>query len=447
MDTFRDMLFMDTLRGWDSTGVLGVSKDNNIEIHKDVGTAGKFIHSQEYRDFHLDAVRKGQIVVGHNRAATKGSVSDVNAHPFWVNNNTILVQNGTYKGEHKHHANVDVDTHAIAHTIDKYQDDVVEALRRINAAYTLVWYNVNKKQLNIVRNNERPMFLAETTQGGIVFASEEEFILAACSRNGVQLDNAPFELPAHRLVTVTLDDVDVWVYEETDLVSAEYDHKLGPYYQQPVQKQNPMVPFRQAPVVSAAKDLNEAKESGVPFGAAPTGGSTVEIDSDPAWLTEVKTVTQNRTRDTVKPEFTQYNFFNFINDGRFDADYGVAKDIGQKICDGFNTARTTKHCVELQDYIPANDHPNCVSWYVWGTLVTAENTLNSYVVFTKLIVNVPEAEVMKMVTEQCFYLTSGNTIVQSIGKNRNKVIVTASMQLMFEPVNAVKPIIDDKKIH
>ena len=81
---FNNMLFLDTLRGWDSTGVFGVSNVGNVGILKAAINAPNFMQTQEYKDFMAEAVKNGMCLIGHNRAATRGSVTDANAHPFVI---------------------------------------------------------------------------------------------------------------------------------------------------------------------------------------------------------------------------------------------------------------------------------------------------------------------------------------------------------------------------
>lgn len=192
-DAFRDMVFLDTLRGWDSTGVFSVKNNGNVTVLKDAKHGPDFIRTPEFKEFKSTLFSRGLFAVGHNRAATKGAVTDKNAHPFVVDDKIVLVQNGTYYGSHKHHKDTEVDTEAVAHVIAEH-DDIEEALQKINASYVLVWYDVPNSTLNIIRNEHRPMFIAETSTGGIMFASEMETIMYAAFRNKIKLKGKPEDL-------------------------------------------------------------------------------------------------------------------------------------------------------------------------------------------------------------------------------------------------------------
>lgn len=208
-DMFETMLFLDTLRGFDSTGVFGVDTHGNLELHKEACHGPDFIGTKEYKEFKGKAIRNGLFMVGHNRAATRGVVKDINAHPFCVDDKIVLVQNGTMRGDHKKHADVEVDSHAIAHILAK-EPDIAKALSSFDAAYALVWYDVEQELLHIIRNSERPLFIAEFENQGFMFASERATILYAAERCNAhsqpKFKSEPYLLPEHTLFTFSVKD-------------------------------------------------------------------------------------------------------------------------------------------------------------------------------------------------------------------------------------------------
>lgn len=160
---FDEMLFADTLRGKDSTGVFGVNNLGNVGIVKDAVTAEAFLETPDYKKLRADLYREGWAVVGHNRKATRGEITDVNAHPFWEEDKLVLVHNGTYFGDHKKLADTVVDSHAIAIHLAKNIENYEAALREVNAAYALIFYDIENKKLQVIRNKDRPLFKVETT--------------------------------------------------------------------------------------------------------------------------------------------------------------------------------------------------------------------------------------------------------------------------------------------
>lgn len=203
---FSALLFVDTLRGRDSTGVFQVSNQGDVTVAKEASMAPIFMSSQQYRELLQKAWNNGAAMIGHNRAATKGSISDDNAHPFNVEDNIFLVHNGTMRSDHKKHADVEVDSHAIAHLIHE-KKTVAEALGSFYGAYALIWYDIAKQELNLIRNDERPLYWMEL-EDAWVWASEASFLEFAVGRvmddSSVKVVRDPTSLPKDVLQTFTL---------------------------------------------------------------------------------------------------------------------------------------------------------------------------------------------------------------------------------------------------
>lgn len=181
---FSQLLWANTLRGDDSTGVFGVNKYGNLDYIKEKGHAGDLIDSKEFREFYENIYTDYHMVVGHNRKATRGWVSDDNAHPF-VEGTTALVHNGTlttYANLTKE--TVSVDSHAILHSI--VERGYEETLKEIQGAFTLAWYDTNDKTLRVIRNDQRPLFIASTV-GAWYFASEKGMLEWILGREDVAI--------------------------------------------------------------------------------------------------------------------------------------------------------------------------------------------------------------------------------------------------------------------
>ena len=180
-EVFSQMLYADALRGWDSTGVFGINEYGNLKLHKAATKASVFMTTKAYENFDREIFQDFRIVVGHNRAATRGATTDDNAHPF-LEGNTCLVHNGTLHN-HKHLKDVTVDSHAICHAFDT--GDYKEILANdVDGAYALIWYDAKTKHLRISRNKERPLWLVETETTDYI-ASEPGMLLWLLDRNGI----------------------------------------------------------------------------------------------------------------------------------------------------------------------------------------------------------------------------------------------------------------------
>lgn len=187
MNVFSDLLYLDALRGEDSTGVFMVDNIGNVEIAKAAKDGHDFLKETAWSAIRGKSIARGWAMVGHNRKATRGKVIDENAHPFWVDEKLVLVHNGSMYGDHKKLANVEVDSHAIAHALAE-NPDTEAVLKGINAAYALVWYDIPNKKLQIIRNSQRPLGWAET-EHCYFLASEPEMLDWVLPRRGLKILN------------------------------------------------------------------------------------------------------------------------------------------------------------------------------------------------------------------------------------------------------------------
>lgn len=203
LDVFENLLYVDAVRGEDSTGVFCVTNAGNVHIAKEAQDSNHFLKQQEWKTLRNLAYTSGWALVGHNRKATRGTINDTNAHPFWVEDKLVLVHNGSLLGDHKKLADTEVDSHAIAHVLAE-EKDVEKALRRIQGAYALIWYDIEEQKLKIIRNDERPLFWCET-KDAFYIASEEAMLYFALWRAGESIINkdhwaVPFE--PYRMTTM-----------------------------------------------------------------------------------------------------------------------------------------------------------------------------------------------------------------------------------------------------
>lgn len=207
LDVFENMLYADAVRGEDSTGVFCVNNKGNVNIAKEIGESTFFLGTKEWKDIRTKAITNGWALIGHNRKATKGSITDENAHPFWVDDKLVLVHNGSLLN-HRTLLDTDVDSNALAHALAQ-GEDVEKTLQRVNGAYALIWQDIKNKTINVIRNAQRPLWWCETDDA-YYLASEPGLLYFALWRNDEKIINKKDQPAVHKfeenvLTTMNID--------------------------------------------------------------------------------------------------------------------------------------------------------------------------------------------------------------------------------------------------
>lgn len=187
------MLVFDQVRGFDSTGICFVGNSNNkAKVEKELDGPENLwsYYDSELLDHRGVANTTQKVMLGHNRAATIGKVTRENAHPFTFDTVTG-VHNGSLddwydlERDEKGHQ-FDVDSKALIATIARKGID--HTWKSFRGAATVVWWDEADGSLNMVRNNQRPLYLAYSKNNDVLFwASEPWMITVAASRNNITL--------------------------------------------------------------------------------------------------------------------------------------------------------------------------------------------------------------------------------------------------------------------
>jgi glucosamine 6-phosphate synthetase-like amidotransferase/phosphosugar isomerase protein len=183
---FKEFLYADAVRGFDSTGIAAIRENNSVQVVKKGMPAHEFLTEVPQYTWEFN----NKALIGHNRAATRGHKTDTNAHPFQEGHIT-LVHNGTLT-HHRSMKEVDVDSHAITHSIKDVGD--IKTLQKLSGAFALVWYDAQLKEIKATRNEERPLFICETDQLFII-VSEKELAQWICARNKVKINKTAICTP------------------------------------------------------------------------------------------------------------------------------------------------------------------------------------------------------------------------------------------------------------
>lgn len=191
----KELLFLNTLRGKDSTGLTAIKRDRTVVTRKMTVPGYEFI---EHPSVEKTMLHGDQAWIGHGRYRTTGEVNKANAHPFEVcdeNDEVLLV--GTHNGTLQNKwdierklggAKFDTDSEALFHWLVE-APDYKEAIKGLKGAWSLVWWDPTTDSIHFCRNNERPLIFAYTKDRKVLlWASESWMLINAARRNGLELD-------------------------------------------------------------------------------------------------------------------------------------------------------------------------------------------------------------------------------------------------------------------
>lgn len=221
---FYEMLYLDVVRGEDSTGVAAVANafaaEPSVEVFKSLGAASDFFweHGKNSRDRSLTN-KPVNIFIGHNRFATQGAINVDNAHPFEFDN-VVGAHNGTcvkwsMKDFHGY-KEFDVDSQIIYSQLS-HTGSIDSVWADVEGAMALVWWDKTTKNLKMIRNKERPLIICYADDDKTVFwASEWWMIYVAAMRQGIKLKE-PIHTKPDRLYTFFYANGGLVFHQERDL--------------------------------------------------------------------------------------------------------------------------------------------------------------------------------------------------------------------------------------
>jgi glutamine---fructose-6-phosphate transaminase (isomerizing) len=178
-------------RGYDSSGLVVLSKDNKLDRQRAIGKVCNLENKLKTNKI------KGSIGLAHTRWATHGAPSNKNAHPHISKNSTSVVHNGIIENyidlkalqiEQGYEFSSDTDTEVIAHAIDfslKTSNSLLEAvqkaLRTLEGSYGLGIISSNHPNTLIAARKGSPLLIGIGDNGNYI-ASDQMALLSATNR-------------------------------------------------------------------------------------------------------------------------------------------------------------------------------------------------------------------------------------------------------------------------
>lgn len=215
------LMLMNTIRGPHSTGLASIprnEKDDPIVLKAlgmpsgdpETGRPGVMGLKSWDKAFSGNPVA----IISHNRWATRGEVSSKNAHPFYFDN-VVGTHNGTlFPSSEKRllgHGVHQTDSECIFNTI--HDRGIEKTVPLLEGAYALVWYDLVKNTINMIRNDQRPLHFVFSHDGHTMFWSSDAIPLI------YGLDQAKVNVGANKINVLT---PDTWMEWEIPAVNKPF---------------------------------------------------------------------------------------------------------------------------------------------------------------------------------------------------------------------------------
>jgi len=178
-------------RGYDSSGLVVLSKNNKLVRQRAVGKVCNLENKLKTNKI------KGTIGLAHTRWATHGTPSNKNAHPHISKNSTSVVHNGIIENhinlkelqiEQGYEFSSDTDTEVIAHAIDfslqtsnSLLEAVQKALRTLEGSYGLGVISSNHPSTLIAARKGSPLLIGIGDNGNYI-ASDQMALLSTTKK-------------------------------------------------------------------------------------------------------------------------------------------------------------------------------------------------------------------------------------------------------------------------
>lgn len=197
----QDLLVVSAMRGPHSTGI-GYARKNFTPGYIKLDAAPfTFMQDDDVKAVFENKWHSLDLLMGHNRYATRGNITSENAHPF-LHGDILLTHNGHITNGpslFRDVKNFEVDSEYIAYAFSKHE--AKDVVKEISGAFCLAWWDEGQENFHIVRNDERPIWIAKNQNRDTwYYASERPMLEFVLGRNNISYAE-PFTLEPGELLT------------------------------------------------------------------------------------------------------------------------------------------------------------------------------------------------------------------------------------------------------
>lgn len=223
-DFIKQGFITGTLRGTDSSGLASIKTVPGEATYQKLPVNGAFFMTDKYAaTLARTACEPYTVSIGHTRAATSGPIGLSEAHPFFIGDDErqlIGVHNGSLTGWQSKPYGKDykVDSEwALSHIYTHGK----EAFKDFTGAFVFVWWDsADKDVVHIALNDARPLFVAFTTEGNMLFASEAGMLYWLAERNSMKLEGKVRKLLSNFWYQFRMEDLIDYVKEALPVKAA-----------------------------------------------------------------------------------------------------------------------------------------------------------------------------------------------------------------------------------